>query len=135
MRTQTFRSGLTHPAPTALVCEKDKNRIKPLDIYKPISHNYVSMKQYSTRQVAKILGIGHSTLAHYVDEGKLPAPGHIFTGERRVHVWTEEDIEQVRQLLPKIANGRKTRYQKLRAKQKAQPRTAVPHESRKPKKK
>ena len=90
------------------------------------------MKQYSTRQAAQKLGIGHSTLAHHVEEGKLPAPGHIFTGERRVHVWTEEDIEHVRKLLPKIANGRKTRYQKLREKQKPQPRAAVPHKQRKP---
>jgi hypothetical protein len=29
-----------------------------------------------------------------------------------VHAWTEEEIDHVRQLLPKIANGRKTRYQK-----------------------
>jgi hypothetical protein len=28
------------------------------------------------------------------------------------YLWTEQDIEQVRKLLPKIANGRKTRYQK-----------------------
>jgi predicted DNA-binding transcriptional regulator AlpA len=93
------------------------------------------MKQYSTRQVAKLLGIGHSSLAHYVDEGKLPAPGHIFTGTRKVHVWTDKDIETVRQLLPKIANGRKTRYQKLREKQKPQPGAAVPHKSRGTKKK
>jgi predicted DNA-binding transcriptional regulator AlpA len=70
------------------------------------------MKQYSTRQAAQKLGIGHSTLAHHVDQGKLPAPGHIFTGGRKVHVWTEEQIETARQLLPKIANGRKTRYKK-----------------------
>jgi hypothetical protein len=47
-------------------------------------------------------------------------------------MWTETEIEQVRQLLPKIANGRKTRYSKLREKQKAQPKKTV---LRKPKKK
>ena len=70
------------------------------------------MKQYSTRQAAQKLGIGHSTLAHHVDQGKLPAPGHILTGGRKVHVWTDAEIEHARQLLPKIANGRKTRYKK-----------------------
>lgn len=30
----------------------------------------------------------------------------------RIHDWTEEEIEHVRKLLPKIANGRKTRYKK-----------------------
>jgi len=29
-----------------------------------------------------------------------------------LHLWSEEEIEHVRQLLPKIANGRKTRYKK-----------------------
>jgi RNA recognition motif-containing protein len=29
-----------------------------------------------------------------------------------IHFWTEEEIEHVRKLLPKIANGRKTRYKK-----------------------
>ena len=58
-----------------------------------------------------------------------------------IYLWTEDDVERVRKLLPKIANGRKTRYQKIREKQKAQPGAAVPHkprksqESRKPKKK
>jgi hypothetical protein len=33
-------------------------------------------------------------------------------GELKVHAWTKSEIEHVRQLLPKIANGRKTRYNK-----------------------
>ncbi len=59
-------------------------------------------------------------------------PEVIKAGRSTVHAWTESEIEHVRQLLPKIANGRKTRYPKLREKQKAQPKKTVP---RKPKKK
>jgi len=59
----------------------------------------------------------------------------VTSGKMTLHLWTEQEIENVRKLLPKIANGRKTRYSKLREKQKAQPRAAVPHKSRKPKKK
>ena len=70
------------------------------------------MIKFSTREAAQKLGIGHSTLAHYVDEGKVPAPERIATGNRIVHIWTEEDISRVRQVLPTIKNGRKTRYQK-----------------------
>jgi predicted DNA-binding transcriptional regulator AlpA len=70
------------------------------------------MAKFSTREAAQKLGIGHSTLAHYVDAGKVPAPERIATGSRIVHVWTAEDIKQVRKLLPTIKNGRKTRYQK-----------------------
>jgi predicted DNA-binding transcriptional regulator AlpA len=70
------------------------------------------MVKFSTREAAQTLGIGHSTLAHYVDEGKVPAPERIATGSRIVHIWTEGDIERVRKVLPTIKNGRKTRYQK-----------------------
>jgi len=106
---------------------------------------------YSSRQAAKKLGIDVGTLSRYISSGKIPAPKTTAAGGMTVHLWTEEEIEQVRQLLPKIANGRKTRYQKLREKKKdAQPGApqpqhakgaraggpkAVPHKSRKPKKK
>jgi predicted DNA-binding transcriptional regulator AlpA len=90
------------------------------------------MKVISTRQAAKRLGIHPDTLSHYIAVGKLPAPTILDVGTTKLHAWTEEEIERARQLLPKIANGRKTRYSKLREKQKAQPKKAVPH---KPKKK
>ncbi len=95
------------------------------------------MKRFTTTQAAKLLGIHFDTLAHYIAVGKVPSPEMISVGQgkRVVHLWTEPEIEHVRQLLPKIANGRKTRYSKLREKQKAQPGAAVPHKSRKPKKK
>ena len=89
------------------------------------------MKYVSTRQVAKKLGLSHVALARYIAEGKIPAPETIEIGRFRVHTWTESEIEHVRQLLPKIANGRKTRYSKLKKKKDAR---AVPHKSRKPKK-
>lgn len=76
-----------------------------------------------------MLGIAHTTLAHYIETGKVPPPEGVIPGIRPTHAWTEEEIENLRQLLPKISNGRKTRYKK------AQPRAAVPHKSRKPKKK
>ena len=87
---------------------------------------------YSTRQAAKKLGIDNGTLSRYISRGKIAAPMTNAAGGMTVHLWTEEEIEHLRQLLPKIANGRKTRYSKLREKQKAQPKKAVP---RKPKKK
>jgi predicted DNA-binding transcriptional regulator AlpA len=104
---------------------------------------------FSTRQVAKKLGITEATLSRYITAKKVPAPKTIYLGDFRVHAWTEAEIEHVRKLLPKIANGRKTRYQKLRE-QKPQPGAPqpqhakttraggpkpVPHKSGKPKKK
>ena len=76
------------------------------------------MVKFSTREAAQKLGIGHSTLAHYVDEGKVPAPERIATGNRIVHIWTEEDIERVRKTLLTIKNGRKTRYLKQKKQKK-----------------
>jgi predicted DNA-binding transcriptional regulator AlpA len=70
------------------------------------------MIRLSTRQAAKKLGIEHSTLSKYLEAGKVPAPETVTVGRRIVHMWTESEIEHVRQLLPKIANGRKTRYKK-----------------------
>jgi predicted site-specific integrase-resolvase len=93
------------------------------------------MVRSSTREAAKRLGINYDTLAHYIAVGKVAAPEIAKVGKRVIHMWTDAEIEHVRQLLPKIANGRKTRYSKLREKTEAQPRATVPHKSRKPKKK
>ncbi len=90
------------------------------------------MKTYSTRDAAKKVGIDMSTLSRYISLKKVPEPKSVTSGGMTIHLWTEAEIEHVRKLLPKIANGRKTRYSKLREKQKAQPKKTVP---RKPKKK
>jgi DNA-binding transcriptional MerR regulator len=92
------------------------------------------MKIISTSQVAKQLGLHVDTLAHYIAVGKLPAPTILEVGSRTIHAWTEEEIERARALLPKIKNGRKTRYQKLREKQ-TQARAPVLQKKRKTKKK
>jgi predicted DNA-binding transcriptional regulator AlpA len=93
------------------------------------------MKIISTRQAAKRLGLHFDTLSRYIAVGKLPAPTILEVGTRTIHAWTEAEIEHVRQLLPKIANGRKTRYSKLREKQKAPAKSPVPRKKQKPKKK
>jgi predicted site-specific integrase-resolvase len=87
------------------------------------------MERFSTREAAKKLGIEHSTLSKYIGRGKVPVPEGVKQGTRTAHTWTEEEIEHVRKLLPKIANGRKTRWQR----QKAQAKKAVPGKSKKKK--
>jgi len=49
-------------------------------------------------------------------------------GRRVVHLWSEAAIERVRKLLPKIANCRKTRYQKQQ--NKPQAKKPVPHKKK-----
>jgi predicted DNA-binding transcriptional regulator AlpA len=90
------------------------------------------MNLFSTREAARKLGITQASLSRYIAAKKVPAPKSVTSGRMTLHLWTAAEIEHVRQLLPKIANGRKTRYSKLREKQKAQTKTPAP---RKPKKK
>jgi predicted transcriptional regulator len=89
----------------------------------------IAMQGFSTRGAAKKLGIEQSTLSKYLKRGKVPAPLTVKQGKRLSQVWTEEDIERVRKLLPKIANGRKSRWQRQREEQKKQApaRAPVPH--------
>lgn len=90
------------------------------------------MKTFSTRDAAKSLGIDATTLSRYVAAGKVPEPKVLQVGRFRVHSWTKAEVEHIRKLLPKIANGRKTRYKKQSAASKQQSGKAKP---RKPKKK
>ena len=90
------------------------------------------MSTFSTFQVAKMLGISKSALSRYILEGKVAAPPEPMAGGMRMRLWSESEIEELRKVLPKIANGRKTRYQKLRDKQKG---SAQARPARRPKKK
>ena len=84
------------------------------------------MKTYSTREAAKKLGLHVTTLAAHIAKGKLPSPTILKVGTASLHAWTEEEIEQARKLLPKIANGRKTRYQKMRDAEQKQAKAKKP---------
>jgi len=79
------------------------------------------MLTYSTNQAAKKLGITGAALSKYIKAGKVPAPKVVQTGWRNVHAWSERDIQHLRKLLPKIANGRKTRYHKKGRKKRPKP--------------
>ncbi len=89
---------------------------------------------FSTRQAAKKLGIDMSTLLRHIKLGKIQAPKSATSGGMTIHFWTKEEIEHIRGLLPKIANGRKTRHQKqqsTKTKKKTPARVPVPHKTKK----
>ena len=88
------------------------------------------MNPLSTMQVAKKLGMSNATLSRYILMGKVPAPPETMVAGIRLRLWSESDIERLRDALPKAKNGRKTRYSKLRE---AQPKKAVPRQKRKSK--
>ena len=79
----------------------------------------MSMTRYSTNEAAEKLGITGAALSRYIKAGKVPPPQIVETGRMTLHLWSDEDIERLRKLLPKIANGRKTRWQRERAAKKA----------------
>jgi hypothetical protein len=76
---------------------------------------FYRMHKLSTNQVAKKLGLTSASLTRYILAGKVPAPPETMAGGMRMRLWGEGDIERLRKLLPKIANGRKTRYSKKRS--------------------
>jgi predicted site-specific integrase-resolvase len=94
------------------------------------------MNKFSTEQVAEVIGLNSATLSRYIKAGKIVAPKETMAGRMRMRLWSEGEIQRLKEALPKIANGRKTRYQKLREKQKKAPAgVPVPHKKRKPTKK
>lgn len=70
------------------------------------------MQKFSTAQVAERLGTTSATLSRYIKAAKISGPQLTTAGGMRMRLWSEAEIEKLRKLLPKIANGRKTRYKK-----------------------
>ena len=70
------------------------------------------MTTCSTREAARKLGISFTSLNRYIAQKKIPVPRVQRLGGGQFRVWKEKDVERVRALLPKIANGRKTRHKK-----------------------
>ena len=76
------------------------------------------MYRYSTREVANKLGIHLVTLQGYIAAARIPAPPVRQVGGVQVRLWTDADVKRAQTRLLRTANGRKTRWQKLRATQK-----------------
>jgi hypothetical protein len=69
-------------------------------------------KTYSTREAAGKLRLSYTAINRYIAANKIPAPPVQRVGATQFRAWTEDDIDRVRKVLPKIANGRKTRHKK-----------------------
>jgi excisionase family DNA binding protein len=72
------------------------------------------MKTYSTREAAKMLGIGMMTLNRYIAAGKIAVPPVQHIGGTCFRAWTVSDVERVKKMLPNLKNGR-TQRKKRRA--------------------
>lgn len=72
------------------------------------------MKNYSTLQVARMIGIHKVTLQRWLLSGKVPEPRRISNGGVDARVWTDRDLERVRKY--KQENYRKGRGRKAKPK-------------------
>jgi predicted DNA-binding transcriptional regulator AlpA len=68
------------------------------------------MKNLSTLDVVRQVGIGRSTLERWIAEGKVLAPKMIRFGRDEFRNWTPKDVERVRKY--KQQNYRKGRGRK-----------------------
>ncbi len=58
--------------------------------------------------------MSYTAINRYISAKKIPAPPVQRIGATQFRAWTDEDIEKVRRILPKIANGRKHRKTKAK---------------------
>jgi transposase len=70
------------------------------------------MHGHSTREAAKRLGISWGTLNKFIGLKQIPMPPLTRVGGVRVRLWSDADIAKVREVLPNIQNGRKTRHKR-----------------------
>ena len=76
----------------------------------------VVMKEYSTAQVARMIGVHKVTLKRWLLEGKMKEPRKVRVGNVDARIWIDRDVERVRKY--KQENYRKGRGRKAKAKPK-----------------
>ncbi len=68
------------------------------------------MTAHATLEVAKLVGIGKTTLLTWLRKGHIPEPQRVSQGGVEVRLWNARDVERVRKY--KEANFRKGRGRK-----------------------
>ena len=67
----------------------------------------MATKTYTTREVAKQIGISRQTLQAWITDGKIRAPESIEMGRATVRFWTKTDVERVRKFKGTLRPGPK----------------------------
>jgi len=73
------------------------------------------MTPLSTEEVAKSLGIGRGTLERWLREGKVPKPKPLRVGRKLFRLWTDRDIDRVKQYKEKFYRKGRGRKRKPKA--------------------
>jgi hypothetical protein len=72
----------------------------------------MSRKVYTTVQVAKAANVPRATLQFWIASGKISAPGVRLIEGRAVRLWSEADLERVRNLKGTLKSGPKSSKKK-----------------------
>jgi excisionase family DNA binding protein len=67
----------------------------------------MAAKTYTTREVAKQIGVSRQTLQAWIAGGKIEAPDSVEIGRAAVRFWTRVDIERLRKFKGTLKPGRK----------------------------
>lgn len=67
----------------------------------------MSMRRYSTTQVAQKLRMHQANLQRLIRKNSIPFPPIIKVGKQKFRLWTARDVERVRKLLVKRRSRRK----------------------------
>lgn len=70
------------------------------------------MKQHSTREAARILGVSMATINRYVAAGTIPLPPLTRVGGVTVRLWNLKDIAKAQAVIRGFTDGRRTRHRK-----------------------
>lgn len=63
-------------------------------------------KTYTTEQAAKRTGISRQTLYTWIEEGLVKAPEPVKVGQRTFLLWTERDIQRLKDFKGTLKPGR-----------------------------
>jgi excisionase family DNA binding protein len=58
-------------------------------------HTILSMKTYSTAEVAELVGISWDTIHRWMREKKIKTPPTQSVGRIQIRLWTEDDLDRV----------------------------------------
>jgi predicted DNA-binding transcriptional regulator AlpA len=71
-----------------------------------VIHISVTMKKYSTSQVAKMLGLQRPNLQRAIRQKRIPVPPLVKVGELEVRLWSDADVQLAREALGKRKKGK-----------------------------
>ena len=75
-------------------------------------------KFYTTKQVAKKIGVGYQTILRWLYAKKLSEPERMIIGGATVRLWTEADVQRARKYKVEGSASRRSRKQTESSKRK-----------------